>query len=695
MRLRTLALRLPLPRRPRFQYGLRSLLLLMLVVCLGLGWYVERVRRQRRAVALLADVRAIAEYYDSHYGEPGFHRKVANDISVFESPTRVSERVESLLPTRLRDALGVDFFRPVDSLVLFEAVPECCRDLPGVRHAAFPHRVVDEDLINIGALRDLKRLLIVDSCVSDAGMKLITQCRKLKCLEIACWHSWLPSEGGQHYWRWHQPITDAGLAPLADLRQLKQLTLRGAAVSGAGLSCLSSMPDLEVLQLNSTKLTDEGLTHLTGLRRLRLVDLSDTAVGDAGLACLANLPNLDVLDLSRTLVTDKCLPTIRSLPFLRLLCLKGTAITDNGLGILGELSSLKRLERIDIAGTAVSKEGAAWLKERLPDVTIIFSESADLPLRRAHRLMRAGLWRQALEALRKLDRSYQEPDRSYGEVIGRLTDIGRCHAELREWEQAEEAYFQAIEKYERCRLWEELDDWPRLYERLARRRPTSVERWLTSARMAVLEGEWSTAADDFARAFELSSGFDKCPDNRRCEYGASRLLVGDLAGHRRFCSQLLEAHKRTTADQSEGPASVTLDRTGMDFAVKRMWFFAPQGTADPYHLLAWCQDESTDLEQFSDVLPLMYCRAGRFEKTLEHDKSEFGGNWFSCALAHHYLGHQAQARECLERGTQELNRRRKIARIRGDFHDAGYILEAEVLRREAEKLVIKGRAESR
>lgn len=118
MRLRTLTLRLPLPRRPRFQYGLRWLLLLTLVLCLGLGWYVERVRRQRRAVALLTGTGAKIKYYDSHYGQPGFRRKAVNDISIFESPTLVSERVESLLPTRLRDALGADFFRPVADYIL-------------------------------------------------------------------------------------------------------------------------------------------------------------------------------------------------------------------------------------------------------------------------------------------------------------------------------------------------------------------------------------------------------------------------------------------------------------------------------------------------------------------------------------------------------------------------------------------------
>lgn len=34
------------PRWLRLQFGLRSLLVFTLLVCLALGWYVERVRRQ-------------------------------------------------------------------------------------------------------------------------------------------------------------------------------------------------------------------------------------------------------------------------------------------------------------------------------------------------------------------------------------------------------------------------------------------------------------------------------------------------------------------------------------------------------------------------------------------------------------------------------------------------------------------------
>lgn len=96
----------------RLQYGLRSLLLAMLAVCLVLGWHVERVRRQREAVAALTEAKAQIEYYESSNPAPLW------SVDDVETPLTVGERIERLMPERLRSALGTDFFRPVDQVGL-------------------------------------------------------------------------------------------------------------------------------------------------------------------------------------------------------------------------------------------------------------------------------------------------------------------------------------------------------------------------------------------------------------------------------------------------------------------------------------------------------------------------------------------------------------------------------------------------
>ncbi|MGH7137523.1 MAG: hypothetical protein ACREHD_17395 [Pirellulales bacterium] len=100
------------------------------------------------------------------------------------------------------------------------------------------------------------------------------------------------------------------------------------------------------------------------------------------------------------------------------------------------------------------------------------------------------------------------------------------------------------------------------------------------------------------------------------------------------------------------------------------------------------------------LLPLIYLRSGRFAHVLSEDRAgqrreNAGHDWFSQAMAHHYLKHGSEARRCYTRGKQWLDRRAKEARIErakevpiGFEHEhACELLEAEVLRREAERLM--------
>lgn len=92
---------------------------------------------------------------------------------------------------------------------------------------------------------------------------------------------------------------------------------------------------------------------------------------------------------------------------------------------------------------------------------------------------------------------------------------------------------------------------------------------------------------------------------------------------------------------------------------------------------------------------LIYCRAGEFDKVLEERSAPDGYLPFVCAIAHHHLGHGRQARACFEQGTRWLARRTKGDRvvrvsfqyIAAAYRDAPCLIEVEVLRREAEKLL--------
>jgi Leucine Rich Repeat (LRR) protein len=86
---------------------------------------------------------------------------------------------------------------------------------------------------------------------------------------------------------------------------------------------------LRVLDID-TQVTDAGLAHLTGLTNLRQLDLRGTHATDAGLAHLKRLTNLSKLDLRGTHVTDAGLAHLKRLTNLSKLDLRGSQVTYAG-----------------------------------------------------------------------------------------------------------------------------------------------------------------------------------------------------------------------------------------------------------------------------------------------------------------------------------------------------------------------------
>src|SRR5205085_9236614 len=81
--------------------------------------------------------------------------------------------------------------------------------------------------------------------------------------------------------------TDAGLAALAPMKNLRRLLLDHTAVTDAGLARLAPLTRLESLNLHATKITDAGLDALAALPRLRSLYLWQTAVTPAAAQKLA------------------------------------------------------------------------------------------------------------------------------------------------------------------------------------------------------------------------------------------------------------------------------------------------------------------------------------------------------------------------------------------------------------------------
>jgi YHS domain-containing protein len=97
---------------------------------------------------------------------------------------------------------------------------------------------------------------------------------------------------------------DAALAKLAVIGpNLRWLDLAGTRISDAGLAPIAAMSNLKRLHLERTGVTDAGLAVLSGLAGLEYLNLYGTEVTDAGLDSLEKLPALKQIYLWQTKVT--------------------------------------------------------------------------------------------------------------------------------------------------------------------------------------------------------------------------------------------------------------------------------------------------------------------------------------------------------------------------------------------------------
>jgi mono/diheme cytochrome c family protein len=161
------------------------------------------------------------------------------------------------------------------------------------------------------------------------------------------------------------PREVVGPAPSPDeLRVIADLTRRGIKVRPLASGINWRRADLRSV---ADKVTPELLARLTSISNLQELDLSGVRLADEDLASFVALKNLAVLHLENTRITDAGLAHLGRLEKLRYLNLFGTNVTDRGLK---DLATLKNLKSLYVAGTKVTAQGLESLKQKLPNLEI-------------------------------------------------------------------------------------------------------------------------------------------------------------------------------------------------------------------------------------------------------------------------------------------------------------------------------------
>jgi len=233
----------PPPKRPRhrrFGLSVRAMMALVLILGGGLGWYVERVRIQRDAIAAI--VRAGGDaYYQWQVGEDG------NFLPAAEPP----------VPRWLIDRVDYDWFQTVAYVQLGRGRASVTRGLD----TSHP------ELAQVARLSHLRSLDAAACPVTDADLIHLRGLSRLEGLNLNC-----------------TLVKGPGLANLEGLTHLKTLVLIGIPLSDADLAHVARLGSLELLILDSPRITDAGLAHLEGLTHLRHLNLRSARITDAGLA---------------------------------------------------------------------------------------------------------------------------------------------------------------------------------------------------------------------------------------------------------------------------------------------------------------------------------------------------------------------------------------------------------------------------
>jgi hypothetical protein len=303
----------PATRKRRWlRFGVRTLLVLVTLFCVWLGWFMHGVHKQRKAAARLEKYGAELVYF------PVFTMRPWNDIL----PRSVRRGLNASLPS--------DDWRRLTSV--------------NVESADFQ----DKDLDILADLPHLDRLRLPGTSITDAGLQRLAGLKagKLILLDLR-----------------QTKITDTGLAHISKMKRLEWLFLAGTGVSDAGMKEVSKLTNLEYLSLDDTQVTDAGIAHLRSLQKLDEFSLDGTPVTGACLEDLVEIKSLRVLDLRETEMQGEGLAQLAALPKLELLILNDTSVSDADLPYLRQLS---HVAVIWVVGTKLSAEAIRQLPNARP-----------------------------------------------------------------------------------------------------------------------------------------------------------------------------------------------------------------------------------------------------------------------------------------------------------------------------------------
>jgi hypothetical protein len=222
----------------RFQFGIRSLLVLTVAVALPFGWLsweMTTARGQKDAVERIRKAK-LQIRYDYQYGAQGNLKSAATSG-----------------PTWAHDWFGDDFLSDVAAVeVPFGAAGDTFGGFSPVHDCV----ATDQDVLPVKRFRRICVLNLAGTRITDAGVRCVEGLPELQSLSLWCTN-----------------VGDKSMAYLRGLGNLRDLDISQTKVTNSGLVHLKDLPQLESISLGGTAVDDNGLRLLAECRRLKKVNL--------------------------------------------------------------------------------------------------------------------------------------------------------------------------------------------------------------------------------------------------------------------------------------------------------------------------------------------------------------------------------------------------------------------------------------
>lgn len=220
---------------------------------------------------------------------------------------------------------------------------------------------------HLGNVATLESLNIISTKFNDEWMPFLAKLTNLKALRF--------TNNGK--------LTDAGMAQLANLKNLESFSFVGTAITGkayeaftgftklvkvshrgssiddAGLAALCDhLPNLESISLAHAKFTDAGAVHFEKLTKLKGLEIGAQKATPKTLVYLAKLP-LEYLQLGEGFESPDCISLLSSIPTLtRITFINAKSFSGADLR---KIASMPKLENLELSGVEMTDAGVEQL----------------------------------------------------------------------------------------------------------------------------------------------------------------------------------------------------------------------------------------------------------------------------------------------------------------------------------------------